>query len=563
MEPGETKSSAVPSTSGRTPSPANDGHLESSKLTEEPSTANIQPSTSRGQPPSSGQQMTTLQLDPNRPERLSASVDPPNPKEEENGIRTPSPANDGQLASSKLTEEPSTANIQPSTSRGQPPSSGQQESTLQPLVVDPNRQQRGSASVDRRKPTPCVKEEENGIRLYMLTWNVGGSKPPERLENLLSLTTFPVPDMYGIGLQEVNPRSSEVKEWIDTVSWLLATYDFVRVKYRQTQGIVTILFVKRHLLPYCNGFESEVTRTGFGGLWGNKGGVSIRLEVYGVNVIVINCHLAAHQKYVAERIIDYDSILDSQKFKDHDVDNILDHDYVFWMGDLNFRVDNMSRSEMDAAIAAKDYTQMLEHDQLNRCKEEKLIFEEFEEMDIDFAPTYKFDAGTHQYDTGPKKRLPAWCDRVLWHTYYTSYDDFQLKVVPLEYKSHPDYIISDHKPVSATFFFTVYKKPPHNPVQFERLKVWKKDEMHQVKYCVSRYAETSDSDWIGLYKKHFFSFDKFQSYTYAIDGAEKNRSGVVTTFSARALTVRPGEYCLCYMTSKFSLMGISNVFTIE
>ena len=39
------------------------------------------------------------------------------------------------------------------------------------------------------------------------------------------------------------------------------------------------------------------------GYQGNKGGVSIRLDVYGINLIIVNCHLAAHQDNMTERII--------------------------------------------------------------------------------------------------------------------------------------------------------------------------------------------------------------------------------------------------------------------
>ena len=37
-------------------------------------------------------------------------------------------------------------------------------------------------------------------------------------------------------------------------------------------------------------------------LQGNKGGVSIRFDVGGVNLIIVNCHLAAHLEQMAERI---------------------------------------------------------------------------------------------------------------------------------------------------------------------------------------------------------------------------------------------------------------------
>ncbi len=43
------------------------------------------------------------------------------------------------------------------------------------------------------------------------------------------------------------------------------------------------------------------------------------------------------------------------------------------------------------------------------------IFRGFQEGPIRFAPTYKYDLFSDDYDTSEKMRTPAWTDRVLWY----------------------------------------------------------------------------------------------------------------------------------------------------
>ena len=51
----------------------------------------------------------------------------------------------------------------------------------------------------------------------------------------------------------------------------------------------------------------------------------------------------------------------------------------------------------------------------NKC------FKGFLEGDITFAPTYKYDLFSDDYDTSEKSRIPAWTDRVLfWRRQYNS-----------------------------------------------------------------------------------------------------------------------------------------------
>ena len=47
------------------------------------------------------------------------------------------------------------------------------------------------------------------------------------------------------------------------------------------------------------------------------------------------------------------------------------------------------------------------------CSSNK-VFRAFIEGKIAFAPTYKYDLFSEDYDTSEKMRIPAWTDRVLW-----------------------------------------------------------------------------------------------------------------------------------------------------
>ncbi|KAJ2158321.1 hypothetical protein GGF46_003848 [Coemansia sp. RSA 552] len=82
----------------------------------------------------------------------------------------------------------------------------------------------------------------------------------------------------------------------------------------------------------------------------------------------------------------------------------------------------------------------------------------FHEIPIQFHPTYKYDPGTDRYDTSEKRRVPAWCDRVLFRGGSTRTQvsgkladcDTQGLITPLAYQ-RLECRQSDHRPIFAAF----------------------------------------------------------------------------------------------------------------
>ena len=104
---------------------------------------------------------------------------------------------------------------------------------------------------------------------------------------------------------------------------------------------------------------------------------------------------------------------------DDDADALLSvishHDMVFWLGDLNYRLNLDDLEFVFNKIKERDWKFLLNSDQLNVERSKQRSFGGFIEEEINFDPTYKFQPGTSIYEQRPdKKRFPAWCDRILW-----------------------------------------------------------------------------------------------------------------------------------------------------
>ncbi|XP_066261880.1 phosphatidylinositol 4,5-bisphosphate 5-phosphatase A-like isoform X1 [Euwallacea similis] len=449
----------------------------------------------------------------------------------------------------------------------------------------------------------------DNLRLYLATYNVGTNNPEQKLQDLLSITSQKnekLPDFYVIGLQEV--KSQPQNMLLDTLfddSWTIALRnildqkDYVKLKSIRLQGLLLSIFSLRKHLLNVREIESEYTRTGLAGIWGNKGAVSIRFSIYGCSLCFVNSHLSAHDNQLKDRVEDYNSIIKDQDFHVPETLKILYHDYVFWMGDLNFRLmEEYERTseEIERSVLKKDLKKLLEQDQLRHVMRKGEAFSEFIEKDPDFPPTFKFDVGSNNYD---HKRRPAWCDRILYCVNSHNYENVTLKVEQLSYKSHPAFVLSDHKPVSADFIIKIPRpvelKPRHvdlssaqticdkvfsdyseHVVQFDKVSSWEEGEENKAFYKVTKEVPPTKDDWIGLFKENFGSLDDYVTYEYVSKCATptKERSNPPSFERSQKYEVTipdvpnrcKGNYCLVYFSQTedkvMSVLGVSDPFPI-
>lgn len=266
------------------------------------------------------------------------------------------------------------------------------------------------------------------------------------------------PDVYVLGFQEVvelnasnilNSDYSRSSIWQKAINNLLnsiaqdsgVTYTLIRAE--QMTSLLILFFAKSSIAEQITMVEGYTKKTGLGGITGNKGAIAIRFNIGATSYCVVNSHLASGNTAVVERNNDYSAIANGVYFSRGG--KIFNHENVIWLGDLNYRV-NLPNDQVrqELALLANDQrlSRLLAYDQLLMEIHAKNAFKNFEESEITFKPTYKFDNYTNNYDSSEKQRTPSWTDRILFKGRSLS---------PLGYDSCPGVLFSDHKPVYCLF----------------------------------------------------------------------------------------------------------------
>lgn len=329
----------------------------------------------------------------------------------------------------------------------------------------------------------------------VVTWNAGASKPTTFQQTGQDQPFFRQlwehdcpPDILVFGFQELVDledkkitaksffKKKKVKEtsehehmshqyraWRDYLVRALEVHspnqNYILLHTANLVGLFTCIFVKDSERRNIRDVSGAEIKLGFSGRVGNKGALVVRFFIDDSSLCFINCHLAAGQSQTTHRNNDAAAITEAAPLPGNrsptyctnffvgggDGSMILDHEICILNGDLNYRIDSMTRDSVISAVRQGNLSKLLERDQLllSRKRNPGLRLRAFNEAPITFAPTYKYDVGTDTYDTSEKRRSPAWCDRVLYRG--------AGRIKQVDYRRHDTVKVSDHRPVSGAF----------------------------------------------------------------------------------------------------------------
>ncbi|CAO2173478.1 unnamed protein product [Urochloa humidicola] len=340
------------------------------------------------------------------------------------------------------------------------------------------------------------------IKILVGTWNVGQEKASfESLRSWLGSALSDV-GLVVVGLQEVEmgagvlamaaakesvglEGSANGQWWIDNIGRTLDEgISFHRVGSRQLAGLLIAAWARNDLKPHVGDVDAAAVPCGFGRAIGNKGGVGLRMRVYDRRICFVSNHFAAHQENVSRRNADFDHIYRTMSFNkphgstasttsvqlhkavsangnqaDEDIPELAEADMVVFLGDFNYRLDGVTYDEARDMVSQRSFDWLRERDQLRAEMKAGNVFQGMREGPIRFPPTYKFQRnqpGLSGYDSGEKKRIPAWCDRILYRdsrpvSIAECSLDCPIVAAITAYEACMDVTDSDHKPVKCTF----------------------------------------------------------------------------------------------------------------
>lgn len=172
---------------------------------------------------------------------------------------------------------------------------------------------------------------------------------------------------------------------------------------------------------------------------------------HNTSVCFVCAHFAAGQSQVQDRNADYGEITRKLSFPSGRTLN--SHDLIFWCGDFNYRID-LETDRVKECAKNRDWDILLANEQLKVQQAKGKVFRNYIEGPINFAPTYKYDMESDDYDTSEKCRIPAYTDRILFKKRFrtsANEDPENLNYGKIVFYGRCELKTSDHRPVIGEY----------------------------------------------------------------------------------------------------------------
>lgn len=394
-----------------------------------------------------------------------------------------------------------------------------------------------------------INQQASTIALLTVTWNVGNAPPdPNQLHHIIPNRAKNI-DLIAVGTQEneykkaaartstAHPDNSDAEDDPDAddlvvppstsnsdgtasadakcgpweamlLEHLGASWGVAKLTTLGEMRLV--VFARAEELAAggaISGVESARSATGIAHVYGNKGGLAVKLNYHHTSLVFVSTHLAAHDQHVKSRNAMCQEVLrETKAIGCSRLDVVSEFDHAFWMGDLNYRVNANALPPAGPAVVAaptfhvdidsaatkvqaifrgkkvrsnaaaagsghekvaastekkkehlrkwrhvksfiddSDWPSLLAADQLRAARDAGEAFAGFSEGDSAFSPTFKMrrEPGFRYVE----QRIQSYCDRVLWRSMPARAGALrQVRLVTC-----PDVSTSDHKPVVAEF----------------------------------------------------------------------------------------------------------------
>lgn len=161
------------------------------------------------------------------------------------------------------------------------------------------------------------------FKIYIGTWNVDSLSPESLLLNEWLHTVEDTPDMYVVGLQEINMEADTIlwgdtkviRAWVDRImEGVHPAAEYEEVKSVRFVGMQLTVLVKKQLKSAISECMTAMVARGALNMYGNKGGVGISFCFHEGLFCFVNTHFAAHHQEYERRNEDFQEITNKMLF---------------------------------------------------------------------------------------------------------------------------------------------------------------------------------------------------------------------------------------------------------